>query len=191
LVLRKINNRVYFSYFKVFYISYKFLVYYFKGFSRIEKNMVVKYFVKNSFLKKFILNSFFGYNFYFFNCGFSLFLGFFNSYSFERWFQVKSVVKSFFIFCYPFFYWLSNFSYVNIIGGFFFSFFLGFLLIFISLYFPTEIFNLNDFYFEKLSAYECGFNPFNDFSRREFDVRFYLVGLLFLIFDLEIVFLFP
>lgn len=43
---------------------------------------------------------------------------------------------------------------------------------------------------EKLTAYECGFNPFED-SRNEFDVRFYLVAILFLIFDLEISFLFP
>ena len=43
---------------------------------------------------------------------------------------------------------------------------------------------------EKLSAYECGFAPFND-SRMEFDVRFYLVAILFIIFDLEIAFLFP
>ena len=43
---------------------------------------------------------------------------------------------------------------------------------------------------EKLSPYECGFEPFND-SRIEFDVRFYLVAILFIIFDLEIAFLFP
>ena len=43
---------------------------------------------------------------------------------------------------------------------------------------------------EKLSAYECGFEPFQD-SRMEFDVRFYLVAILFIIFDLEISFLFP
>ena len=43
---------------------------------------------------------------------------------------------------------------------------------------------------EKLSSYECGFEPFND-SRMEFDVRFYLVAILFIIFDLEIAFLFP
>src|SRR5579862_4349791 len=43
---------------------------------------------------------------------------------------------------------------------------------------------------EKLSAYECGFNPFDD-ARMKFDVRFYLVSLLFIIFDLEIAFLFP
>lgn len=43
---------------------------------------------------------------------------------------------------------------------------------------------------EKLSAYECGFNPFED-ARMTFDIRFYLVAILFLIFDLEISFLFP
>ena len=43
---------------------------------------------------------------------------------------------------------------------------------------------------EKLSAYECGFEPFND-SRMEFDIRFYLGAILFIIFDLEIAFLFP
>lgn len=43
---------------------------------------------------------------------------------------------------------------------------------------------------EKLSAYECGFNAF-DSARMKFDVRFYLVSLLFIIFDLEVAFLFP
>jgi NADH-quinone oxidoreductase subunit A len=43
---------------------------------------------------------------------------------------------------------------------------------------------------EKLSAYECGFDPFDD-ARSRFDVRFYLVAILFIIFDLEVAFLFP
>lgn len=43
---------------------------------------------------------------------------------------------------------------------------------------------------EKLSPYECGFEPFGD-SRKQFDVRFYLVAILFIIFDLEVAFLFP
>ncbi len=43
---------------------------------------------------------------------------------------------------------------------------------------------------EKLSPYECGFEPFGD-ARRRFDVRFYLVAILFIIFDLEVAFLFP
>ena len=43
---------------------------------------------------------------------------------------------------------------------------------------------------EKVSAYECGFDPFDD-ARSTFDVRFYLVAILFIIFDLEVAFLFP
>ncbi len=45
-------------------------------------------------------------------------------------------------------------------------------------------------YKEKLSAYECGFEAFDD-ARGRFDVRFYLVAILFIIFDLEVAFLFP
>jgi NADH:ubiquinone oxidoreductase subunit 3 (subunit A) len=44
---------------------------------------------------------------------------------------------------------------------------------------------------EKVSAYECGFDAFSDDARGQFDVRFYLVAILFIIFDLEIAFLFP
>lgn len=44
--------------------------------------------------------------------------------------------------------------------------------------------------FEKISPYECGFNPFED-SRNQFDISFYLIGILFIIFDLEVSFLFP
>ena len=43
---------------------------------------------------------------------------------------------------------------------------------------------------EKVSTYECGFNAFDD-ARMKFDVRFYLVAILFIIFDLEVAFLFP
>jgi len=43
---------------------------------------------------------------------------------------------------------------------------------------------------EKVSSYECGFSPFSD-SRVKFEIRFYLVGILFIIFDLEITFIFP
>jgi NADH-quinone oxidoreductase subunit A len=43
---------------------------------------------------------------------------------------------------------------------------------------------------EKLSAYECGFDAFDD-ARMTFDVRFYLISILFIIFDLEVAFLFP
>src|SRR5690242_11491837 len=43
---------------------------------------------------------------------------------------------------------------------------------------------------EKMSSYECGFEPFGD-ARQSFDVSFYLVGLMFLVFDIEVAFLFP
>lgn len=45
-------------------------------------------------------------------------------------------------------------------------------------------------YADKISTYECGFDPFDD-SRSRFEVKFYLVAILFIIFDLEIIFLFP
>lgn len=43
---------------------------------------------------------------------------------------------------------------------------------------------------EKLSPYECGFDPFDD-ARNNFDIRFYLVAILFIVFDIEVTFLFP
>lgn len=60
------------------------------------------------------------------------------------------------------------------------------ILIFFASYFIAE----RNSYAEKLSAYECGFDPFDD-ARNEFDIRFYLVAILFLVFDLEASFLFP
>ena len=66
-----------------------------------------------------------------------------------------------------------------------FSFFLACFILFLSLrlgsYNPDT---------EKLSAYECGFDPYED-ARNVFDVRFYLVAILFIIFDLEAVYFFP
>ena len=57
-------------------------------------------------------------------------------------------------------------------------FFISFLLVYQK---PTM---------EKISAYECGFNPFGD-ARNKFEIRYYLVAILFIIFDLELLFLFP
>lgn len=78
-----------------------------------------------------------------------------------------------------------NFEYFLAILFIFFSFALASIL-FLALY--LIIFRQVDF--EKVSAYECGFNPFEDAYGR-FDVRFYLVAILFLIFDLEVAFIFP
>jgi len=69
--------------------------------------------------------------------------------------------------------------------AFFFLFFFVCILLFISFLISPRLKNN-----EKITAYECGFNPFED-TRSSFEVHFYLVALLFLIFDLEIAFLLP
>jgi NADH-quinone oxidoreductase subunit A len=72
------------------------------------------------------------------------------------------------------------------LGIFFFcSFILALIILFAS--YRVSAYNPD---VEKLSTYECGFDPYGD-ARNNFDVRFYLVGLLFLIFDLETVFFLP
>jgi NADH:ubiquinone oxidoreductase subunit 3 (subunit A) len=76
-------------------------------------------------------------------------------------------------------------EYTYLLKYFFFSLFIVFLLFFLSFLLVYQA--RND---EKASSYECGFNPFGD-ARSKFEVRFYLVGVLFIIFDLEITFLFP
>ncbi len=65
------------------------------------------------------------------------------------------------------------------------SFFLALLILIVSFIVSTSIPDS-----EKLSAYECGFDPYED-ARNTFDIRFYLIALLFLIFDLETVFFLP
>jgi len=66
-----------------------------------------------------------------------------------------------------------------------FSFFLAAVILFLSLRL-----SVNNPDVEKLSSYECGFDPYEN-ARNMFDVRFYLVAILFLIFDLEAAFFFP
>lgn len=77
------------------------------------------------------------------------------------------------------------YNYVNLLIWIIFSLFLVCFLFVI-------VYNLvvKDLDYEKLSAYECGFNPFEEVVGR-FDIRFYLVAILFIIFDLEVSFLFP
>ena len=60
----------------------------------------------------------------------------------------------------------------------------------IAMYLLSKILSPSSPDTEKLSAYECGFEAFDD-ARSKFDVKFYLVSILFIIFDLEIAFLFP
>lgn len=76
-------------------------------------------------------------------------------------------------------------EYVLIFKYFIFSFIVAVILLSLSYFLVYQ--NPNS---EKLSIYECGFSPFED-SRGRFEVRFYIVAILFMIFDLEIVFLFP
>jgi len=64
------------------------------------------------------------------------------------------------------------------------------ILISFILYNLVVILTYKQYDLEKVSAYECGFHPFED-TRDKFNVRFYLVSILFIIFDLEITFLFP
>jgi len=68
---------------------------------------------------------------------------------------------------------------------FLFSVFLAFFILFLSL--RVGVNNPDS---EKVSAYECGFDPYED-ARNVFDIRFYLVAILFIIFDLEAVYFFP
>lgn len=64
------------------------------------------------------------------------------------------------------------------------------LILAIVIFFASYILSYYNPDIEKESAYECGFDPFDD-ARMKFDIRFYLVAILFIIFDLEVTFLFP
>ncbi len=76
-------------------------------------------------------------------------------------------------------------EFLGILIYLFFSLILAFLI-----YGLSFIFASNKADPEKISAYECGFDPFDD-ARSRFDIQFYLVAILFIIFDLEVAFLFP
>jgi len=67
----------------------------------------------------------------------------------------------------------------------FYSFCLAMIIVSVSYLFASQ-----NPYAEKISAYECGFEPFED-ARNEFNVSFYIVAILFLIFDVEVIYIFP
>jgi len=71
-----------------------------------------------------------------------------------------------------------------------FASFLVILILGIALFLVSYVATLKYYDAEKLSPYECGFDPFQD-ARGTFDVQFYLVAILFIVFDLEVVYLFP
>jgi NADH:ubiquinone oxidoreductase subunit 3 (subunit A) len=81
-------------------------------------------------------------------------------------------------------------EYLIIFYYFLFVFFFSCLLCSISYFFDVFLFSKDYSDFEKISSYECGFQPFSD-ARGSFDIRFYLVAILFIIFDLEITYLIP
>jgi NADH:ubiquinone oxidoreductase subunit 3 (subunit A) len=76
-------------------------------------------------------------------------------------------------------------EYVGILVYFLIAFGLSLLLLVLPFFFATRKADP-----EKVSPYECGFDPFDD-ARSRFDIQFYLVAILFIIFDLEVTFLFP
>ncbi len=84
---------------------------------------------------------------------------------------------------YKFFSFLENYNLLLLF--LLFSLFLSVLLYSISFFLVKREDDV-----EKLTAYECGFNPYED-ARKVFDVRFYLIAILFIVFDLESVFVFP
>ena len=78
-----------------------------------------------------------------------------------------------------------EYDYMGLAIFFLISTILAFVLLILSF-----ILSPKDIYAEKLSAYECGFEPFDE-ARKTFDVHFYIVAILFIIFDLEAVYFFP
>src|SRR5690349_13280731 len=74
-------------------------------------------------------------------------------------------------------------------NGFFFYLILIFIIVSIILGL-CYIISSNNLYYEKSSGYECGFDPFSD-VREPFYVKFYLIAILFIIFDVEVIFFFP
>lgn len=80
-------------------------------------------------------------------------------------------------------------EYINIVETIFGIILLTIILLIIS-FIINKIFFNKIIDYQKKSAYECGFQPFSD-TRLSFDIKFYLVAILFIIFDLEIIFLFP
>jgi len=82
------------------------------------------------------------------------------------------------------------YSYFNNYLLFVVLFFCFFCLLSLILFSVSYLAIYQENYLEKVSSYECGFEPFED-TRIKFDVRFYLVAILFIIFDIEIMFLMP
>lgn len=83
---------------------------------------------------------------------------------------------------------LYNIQYNKILIFFFIALFLVFIMLYLAKIFSIFFDKNRDM--EKISAYECGFDPFED-ARIRFEIQYFIIGILFIIFDLEIAFLFP
>jgi NADH-quinone oxidoreductase subunit A len=77
-------------------------------------------------------------------------------------------------------------EYLNLFYFIIFSSILSSVIFLASYFFVVRQYDI-----EKVSTYECGFDPFEEDPRGKFDVRFYLVSILFIIFDIEVAYLFP
>jgi NADH-quinone oxidoreductase subunit A len=82
-------------------------------------------------------------------------------------------------------YFLENLTYLTLFLCLIISLFISSIILLLSYQLAIQLPDA-----EKTSAYECGFEPFED-ARNRFDVRFYIVAILFLIFDIEVAYLFP
>ena len=77
------------------------------------------------------------------------------------------------------------YSYLNYISYFLLSIGLSIILVAVC-----SILSNSSWYFEKITSYECGFDPFSD-TREPFEIKFYLVAIIFIIFDIEVIFFLP
>ena len=77
------------------------------------------------------------------------------------------------------------YSYINYLSYFFFA--MGLSILFLGI---CYLISTSSWYFEKITSYECGFDPFSD-TREPFEIKFYLIAILFIIFDVEVIFFFP
>ena len=77
------------------------------------------------------------------------------------------------------------YTYINLISYFVIVMGLSCLLVGVC-----YILSNNKWYFEKITSYECGFDPFSD-TREPFEIKFYLIAILFIIFDVEVIFFLP
>ena len=99
-------------------------------------------------------------------------------------FNLLQIFSFFFNFYDPLFFYNSFFT---IFLFFIISFFLSCIMLIIPYYISNRTLKQN----EKISEYECGFEPFDNATRQPFTIHFYIIGILFLIFDVEISLLFP